>query len=63
MLFRSPAIYKASNGIPRRVNQVMNRLLLLGAIEERDTLTLAMLEAVYEEMAADQNTGDRKSVV
>ncbi|MEM9310416.1 MAG: XrtA/PEP-CTERM system-associated ATPase [Pseudomonadota bacterium] len=52
-----PAIYKASNGIPRRVNQVMNRLLLLGAIEERDTLTLAMLEAVYEEMAADQNTG------
>ncbi|MEM1196109.1 MAG: XrtA/PEP-CTERM system-associated ATPase [Pseudomonadota bacterium] len=52
-----PSLYAASDGIPRRVNQVMNRLLLLGAIEERDELTSAMLEAVCEEMAADQVHG------
>ncbi|MEL6237144.1 MAG: XrtA/PEP-CTERM system-associated ATPase [Pseudomonadota bacterium] len=50
-------LYRATLGIPRRVNQVMNRLLLLGAIEESATLSLAMLEAVCEEMAADQTNG------
>jgi putative secretion ATPase (PEP-CTERM system associated) len=53
------ALYRHTAGIPRRVNQVMNRLLLLGAIEERDTLTLAMLGDVIAEMAADQNRGAR----
>lgn len=53
------ALYRHTGGIPRRVNQVMNRLLLLGAIEERDTLTLTMLSDVIAEMAADQNRGSR----
>ncbi len=48
------AIYRHTGGIPRRVNQVMNRLLLLGAIEERSELTKAMLDAVTAEMAADE---------
>lgn len=52
-------LYRHTGGIPRRVNQVMNRLLLLGAIEERDTLSLAMLGDVMAEMAADQNRGLR----
>ena len=52
-----PALFEATGGIPRRVNQVMNRLLLLGAIEAHDELTLTMLEAVCEEMASDQNRG------
>jgi putative secretion ATPase (PEP-CTERM system associated) len=52
-----PGLFKATDGIPRRVNQVMNRLLLLGAIEEADTLTPEMLEAVIEEMTADQVRG------
>jgi putative secretion ATPase (PEP-CTERM system associated) len=51
------ALYRHTDGIPRRVNQVMNRLLLLGAIEERDELTLAMLDEVVAEMAADQTRG------
>ena len=55
-----PALFDASNGIPRRVNQVMNRLLLLGAIEEHDELTLTMLDAVCEEMASDQTRGARQ---
>jgi putative secretion ATPase (PEP-CTERM system associated) len=53
------ALYRHTGGIPRRVNQVMNRLLLLGAIEERQTLSLAMLGDVMAEMAADQNRGVR----
>jgi general secretion pathway protein A len=55
------ALYRHTGGIPRRVNQVMNRLLLLGAIEERDDLSLAMLDDVIAEMAADQNRGARGS--
>ena len=50
-------LYAATDGIPRRVNQVMNRLLLLGAIEEQDQVGSAMLEAVMAEMASDQSRG------
>lgn len=53
------ALYQHTGGIPRRVNQVMNRLLLLGAIEERSELSLAMLDEVMAEMAADQTRGLR----
>ncbi len=52
-----PALFEATNGIPRRVNQVMNRLLLLGAIEESDDLSSEMLSAVCEEMESDQTRG------
>jgi putative secretion ATPase (PEP-CTERM system associated) len=52
-----PALYEATGGIPRRINQVMNRLLLLGAIEEQDGISIAMLEAVIEEMSSDQQRG------
>ncbi|KPP96584.1 XrtA/PEP-CTERM system-associated ATPase [Erythrobacter sp. HL-111] len=51
------ALYLATEGIPRRINQVMNRLLLLGAIEEAEELTPAMLDAVIEEMAGDEARG------
>jgi general secretion pathway protein A len=53
------ALYRHTGGIPRRVNQVMNRLLLLGAIEARDELSLPMLDDVIAEMTADQNRGAR----
>lgn len=53
------ALYQASDGIPRRVNQVMNRLLLLGAIEEEEAITPAMLGAVIEEMGEDETNGSR----
>ena len=51
------ALYHHTDGIPRRVNQVMNRLLLLGAIEDSGELTLGMLDEVMVEMAADQSRG------
>ncbi|KPF65294.1 XrtA/PEP-CTERM system-associated ATPase [Porphyrobacter sp. AAP60] len=53
------ALYRQTDGIPRRVNQVMNRLLLLGAIEGRESLSLAMLDDVMAEMMADQTRGAR----
>ncbi|WP_370188016.1 XrtA/PEP-CTERM system-associated ATPase [Qipengyuania sp.] len=46
-------LHKASGGIPRKVNQVMTRLLLLGAVEEQAVLETDMLDAVVEEMAGD----------
>jgi len=54
-----PALYDATDGIPRRVNQVMNRLLLLGAIEEQDVVGQQMLDAVMTEMQSDQSRGSR----
>ena len=54
-----PGLMRVTQGIPRRVNQVMNRLLLLGAIEESNELTPAMLDAVVEEMTGDAERGSQ----
>lgn len=47
-------LYEASGGIPRRVNQIANRLLLLGAVEERSRIDAAMLQSVLAEMEAER---------
>jgi hypothetical protein len=47
-------LYDASGGIPRRVNQIANRLMLLGAVEERTRIDSAMLKAVLDEMAGEK---------
>jgi putative secretion ATPase (PEP-CTERM system associated) len=47
-------LYEASGGIPRRVNQIANRLMLLGAVEERTRMDSAMLKAVLDEMAGEK---------
>lgn len=46
-------MYTATGGVPRKVNQVMTRLLLLGAVEERSRIDNAMLTAVLSEMKQD----------
>jgi general secretion pathway protein A len=46
-------IYAATGGIPRRINQVATRLLLLGAVEEQPTLDAEMLATVMEEIGDD----------
>jgi general secretion pathway protein A len=45
------AIFKASNGIPRRINAICDRLLLLGFLCERTHLTVADVEEVVREFA------------
>jgi putative secretion ATPase (PEP-CTERM system associated) len=47
-------LYEASGGIPRRVNQIASRLLLLGAVEERTRIDAAMLAVVLDEMAGEK---------
>ena len=46
-------LFKASGGIPRRVNVLANRLMLLGAVEQRTRFDPAMLKAVIADMARD----------
>jgi hypothetical protein len=47
------AIHDATGGIPRRINQVATRLLLLGAVEQQHALDGAMLDAVMAEIGSD----------
>ncbi|MGI9377854.1 MAG: XrtA/PEP-CTERM system-associated ATPase [Tsuneonella suprasediminis] len=46
-------LHRATGGIPRRVNQVMTRLMLLGAVEQRTRIDSAMLNVVLSEMQSD----------
>lgn len=46
-------LHEASRGIPRRVNQLANRLLLLGAVEQSSRIDSAMLQSVLAELAED----------
>ena len=46
-------MYEATGGIPRRINQVATRLLLLSAVEQRTRIDAAMLAAVLKEMRSD----------
>jgi hypothetical protein len=47
------ALHAATGGIPRRVNQLMSRLMLLGAVEQKSRIDLAMLSLVRSEMEGD----------
>ena len=47
------AIHEATDGIPRRVNQLVNRLLLLGAVDQRERIDAGMVGQVLDELAHD----------
>jgi putative secretion ATPase (PEP-CTERM system associated) len=47
------ALHRHSAGIPRRVNQLMQRVLLSAAIEGAATISADMVEAVAADMGAD----------
>ncbi|WP_395333727.1 XrtA/PEP-CTERM system-associated ATPase [Novosphingobium sp. BL-8H] len=46
-------IHAATGGIPRRINQVLNRLLLLGAVEQKTRIDAEMLREVLGELDDD----------
>lgn len=48
---------KATGGIPRRINQVLNRLLLMGAVEQRTRIDSAMLGEVLADLNRDGALG------
>ncbi|WP_420382502.1 AAA family ATPase [Novosphingobium sp.] len=53
----APGVYarlaEASGCVPRRINQLVNRLLLLGEVEHADTIDLDMLDEVIADLAGD----------
>ena len=46
-------LYEASGGVPRRINQICNRLLLLGSVEQSARIYAAMMTNVLDELASD----------
>ncbi|MES1936600.1 ExeA family protein [Salinisphaera hydrothermalis] len=46
-------VYEWSGGIPRRINQIMDRLLLLGYLEEKRELTRSDLDTAIDEFQAE----------
>ena len=50
-------IHAATGGVPRRINQIVNRLLLLGAVDERTRIDGAMVSQVLREMVDDGAVG------
>jgi general secretion pathway protein A len=45
------AIYAETGGVPRKINALMNRTLLMGAVEQLDVLDGKLIEAVIADMA------------
>ncbi len=54
------ALYRHTNGVPRRVNQLASRLLLFAAMEELDTIGANAVEAVAADMASDSPKSARR---
>jgi putative secretion ATPase (PEP-CTERM system associated) len=46
-------LYTATGGVPRRINQIANRLLLLGAVERKHAIDGVMLSKVLAELTGD----------
>jgi general secretion pathway protein A len=55
------AIHQAGHGIPRRINSICDRLLLLGYMENRKHLTAADVEEVAREFADEAAVPVRKT--
>lgn len=47
------AVYRATNGVPRRINNVCSRLLMHGALEELDVIDEAVTDEILSEMGAE----------
>jgi putative secretion ATPase (PEP-CTERM system associated) len=45
------ALFDETGGVPRKINAVMNRCLLMGAVEQVDVIDSALVEAVIADMA------------
>jgi len=57
------AVHRHSGGIPRRVNQLMQRVLLAAAMEGAGTIGAATVEAVAADMGADAPAPAREEKV
>jgi putative secretion ATPase (PEP-CTERM system associated) len=55
------AIYGASGGIPRRINALCDRLLLMGFLSERKSFGKTEVDEVVKEMGANESRGYAES--
>jgi general secretion pathway protein A len=51
-------IFAYSGGVPRKVNNLMTRVLLLGSLEQTPVIRSSLVEAVIADMARDGGGGD-----
>ena len=51
------AMHRGSDGIPRRINTLGSRVLLLAALDEAQVITASMVDATAAEMAGDLGRG------
>ncbi len=56
-------IYEATGGIPRRINQLCNRLLLSGYLAEKHTLTAADADEVAKEIGSELSADPQRAPV
>ncbi len=52
------ALYRHSGGIPRKINTLMTRVLLMGALEKSAVIDAGLVEAVLDDLTADQSGGN-----
>jgi putative secretion ATPase (PEP-CTERM system associated) len=52
------AIYRSSDGVPRRINNLCDRLLLYAFLEDRETIDVGVVEAVSHEIGSEFWTGN-----
>ena len=50
-------IFRHTDGIPRRINRLCSRALMHGALDEQETITVAMIETTAAELAEDLRAG------
>lgn len=56
------ALHAASDGIPRRINQLATRTMLLAALEGTDAIDAKLVGSVVEDLGIDQKVIDQKTV-
>jgi putative secretion ATPase (PEP-CTERM system associated) len=52
------ALYRGSDGVPRRLNQLAARVMLHGAIEQLDTLDASVVDAVIDDVSGDMPSAE-----
>jgi general secretion pathway protein A len=51
------ALHRHSGGIPRKINNLMTRVLLMASLEQAKVIDAGVVEAVIDDIAADQSSG------
>jgi putative secretion ATPase (PEP-CTERM system associated) len=57
------AVYRCTGGVPRRINQLMNRVLLHGAVEGLNRIDRAAVDAVADDLEVERARNDNEPVL